>query len=74
VVDEVEHFTTELETVVFADLEPLEDTEIPILEASSVNQIAISLSGKRTRTGCREKRSPIRVRSSEPKVLVTIGT
>ena len=72
-VDEVKHFTAELQTVVFADLEALEDAEIPVLETCSINQIAISLSGKRSRSRYRENRRPIGIRSFEPKVLVTIG-
>ena len=72
VVDEVKHFTAELQTVVFADLEALEDAEIPVLKTCSVNQIAISLSGKRSRSRYCENRRPIGIGSSEPIVLVTI--
>lgn len=70
-VDEVEHLTTKLQFVPFADLKPLEDAQVPVLEASSVDEVPVSLGRKGSSCWRCEQWGPIGISGPKPEVLIT---
>ena len=70
-VDEAEHLAAELQAVAFSNLKALQDAQIPALETRALDQTAIFLTGRRSRSRSCNNGKAIRVSGSEPEVAVT---